>query len=61
VEVSAPEQGEPGCRDGNQQGQGRDDLSLCILFGVRLCTLFGVLFEYGPTGGSHRRGSEARA
>ena len=35
-------------------------LSLCKLSGVILCTLFGVLFEYGPTGGAYGRGQETR-
>jgi hypothetical protein len=35
-------------------------VSLCKLSGVKLCTLFGVLFEYGPTGGTHGRGPKAR-
>ena len=35
-------------------------MSLCKLFGVELCTLFGVLFEYGPIGGAHGRGPKVR-
>jgi hypothetical protein len=35
------------------RGKTKPRVSLCELFGVKLCTLFGVLFEYGPTGGSH--------
>jgi hypothetical protein len=30
-------------------------VSLCKLFGVKLCAIFGVPFEYGPTGGAHGR------
>jgi hypothetical protein len=32
-------------------------VSLCELSGVELCTLFGVLFEYGSTGGVHQYAS----
>ena len=35
-------------------------LSLCKLSGVDICTLFGVLFEDGPTGGAYGRGQETR-
>ena len=38
---------------------GEGALSLCKLSGVEVCTLFGVLFEYGPTGGAHGRGPKA--
>src|ERR1039457_2288641 len=34
-------------------------LSLCKLSGVKLCTLFGVFFEYGRTGGAYGRGPKA--
>ncbi len=35
-------------------------LSFCKLSGVRLCTIFGVLIEYGPTHGTHGRDQKAR-
>jgi hypothetical protein len=36
-------------------------VSLCKLSGVNLCTLFGVPFEHGSSGGTNERGPEARA
>jgi hypothetical protein len=40
---------------GQQNGlmRGIKRLSLGKLFGVEVCTPFGVLFEYGPTGEAH--------
>src|ERR1017187_4201215 len=38
----------------------KDHLSLCKLSGVKLCTLFGVFFEYGRTGGAYGRGPKTR-
>ena len=46
----------PGCSKRNPEKL----LSLCKLSGVDICTLFGVLFEDGPTGGAYGRGQETR-
>jgi non-ribosomal peptide synthetase component F len=35
-------------------------VSLCKLSGVDLCTLCGVLFEYGPAGWAYGRDQETR-